>query len=166
MFKIKTNTEESLELKGRIVVPDNREANIDLVRSGCAAADMILVRLVIRLAALMGFNMGTAYIKGAYMKIGPIQREVYVRPPKDCYLKRGCVWRLMKFTYGMADYGRQWLLRVEDWLLGKAGMKRVADVNQVFTRTKDGRIILILAKVIDDFFWQGRRKKSRNYSRN
>lgn len=155
VFKIKTNDDSSLKLKGRIVVHGNRDADRDLVRSDCAAADMMLIRLVISLTTIMGFNLGSADIKGAYMQSGPIQREVYVRPPKDCYRRRGYVWRLLKLPYGMVDAGRQWLLRVEDWLLGSAGMNRVDGVNQIFTRTEGGRIKTIVAKVIDDFLVAG-----------
>lgn len=155
IFKIKTNDDESLKLKGRIVVHGNRDAEKDMVRSDCAAADMMIVRMMISLATILGFNMATADIKGAYMQSGPIQREVYVRPPKDCHRKRGMVWKLLKLPYGLTDAGRQWLLRAENWLLGDAGMERVDGVNQMFTRKHGDKIKLIVAKVIDDFLVVG-----------
>lgn len=151
VFKVKTNDDGSLKLKGRIVVHGNRDDDKDLVRSDSAAADMMIVILVISLAAILGFNLATADIKGAYMQSGPIRREVYLRPPRDFYHKRGVVWKLLKLPYGMADAGRQWLLRAEDWMMTTACMKRVEVVNQLFSKEKDGDIILIAAKVIDDF---------------
>lgn len=156
VFKVKTNDDGSLRLKGRIVVHGNRDDDKDLVRSDSAAADMMIVRLVISLAAMLGFNLATADIKGAYMQSGPIRREVYVRPPRDCFRKRGVVWKLLKLPYGMTEAGRQWLLRVEDWMMTTADMKRVEGVNQLFVKEKDGKIALIVAKVIDDFLIAGR----------
>lgn len=156
VFKVKSNDDGSLKLKSRIVVHGNRDDERELIRSDCAAADMLIIRLVISLATMLGFNMATADIKGAYMQSGPIQRNVYVRPPRDCSRKRGMVWRLLKLPYGMADAGRQWQMRAENWLLGKAGMERIDGVNQMFVRRDSGRIKLLVAKVVDDFLITGR----------
>lgn len=163
LFRVKTNDDGSLRLKGRIVVHGNRDDEKKTVRSDSAAADMMIVRLVASLAAILGFELGTADIKGAYMQSGPITREVYVRPPRDCYRKRGVVWKLLKLPYGMTDAGRQWQLRVEDWMLRTAGMERVTGVNQLFTKKDGERIVLIVAKVIDDFLIAGHRDDIRDF---
>lgn len=73
VFKINTNYGASLKLKFWIVVHGNLDANRNLVSTDSSAADMILVLMLIILAALMVLNMSTAYIKGAYVQIGPIQ---------------------------------------------------------------------------------------------
>lgn len=74
VFKVKTNDDGSLELKGRVVVHGNRDSEKDSVRSDRAAADMMIVRTVISLASILGFELATADIKGAYMQSGPITR--------------------------------------------------------------------------------------------
>lgn len=165
IFKIKTEDDGSLRLKGRIVVHGNRDADRELVRSDSAAADMMIIRMIISLATILDFNMASADIKGAYMQSGPIRRDVYVRPPKDCHRKRGTVWKLLKLPYGMTDAGRQWLLRVDDWLLRTLGMSGVGGVNQVFVRKKGDKIVLLIAKVIDDFLIAGKTEDIREFMR-
>lgn len=123
---------------------------------------MLFVRMVISLACMLDFDMATADIKGAYMQSGPVMREVYIRPPKDCHRKRGIVWKLLKLPYSMAEAGRQWQLRVDDLRLGKAGMTRADGGNQLFMKRKGKMIILIVAKVIDDFFIAGKLRTLRN----
>lgn len=63
----KTKDDGYLILKERIVVHGNRDDEKDLLRSDCAAADMLVVRIVVGLAAILGLNMGKADIKGAFM---------------------------------------------------------------------------------------------------
>lgn len=55
----------------------------------------------------------------------------------------------------MTDAGRQWLFRIDDWLMRNAGLNRADGVNQVFIRTEGDRILLIVAKVTVDFFVAG-----------
>lgn len=45
------------------------------------------IRLVIIQAATLGLVIGTEDIKGAYMQSGPIRRDLYVRPTRDCHRK-------------------------------------------------------------------------------
>lgn len=163
VLKIKTNDDGTLKLKRLIVVHGNRDSYRDLVRSDSAADDMILVRLVISLTSLMELNMGTADINGAYMQRGTIQREVYVRQPKDCHRKRGSVWKLPKFPYGMAETGRQWLLRVEEWVMGSIGMSRATVVNQLLKRMDGDRIKLLVENVFDELLIGGTTEDIRGF---
>lgn len=155
IYKLKTNDDGSLLLKGRIVVHGNRDAQKDIVRIDSASADIMTVRFVINLSATLGFNLATADIRGAHMHSGQIMRDVYVIPPQDCHRKRGIICKFLEFPYGMTDAGRQWLLRVKYLMLGSTGMSRVEVVNQVFVKMHDDGIKRITANVIDDFLIAG-----------
>lgn len=152
IFKIKTLDDGEIKLKGRIVVHGNRDSEKDLVRGDCASADMLVIRLVIAIGTCLGFLFGTGDIKGAFMQSGPIKRDVYVRPPRDCYRKRGIVWKLLKLPYGLVDAGRQWLIKIESWMIEEYGLERVFGVSQLFIKRRESRIVLIIAKVTDDFW--------------
>lgn len=80
MFKIKTNDDRIMNLKGRIFVHGNREDERNKDRSDITAADILIIRMFVRLAEIWGFTLATADIKGAYMQSGPIKRVTYVRP--------------------------------------------------------------------------------------
>lgn len=74
------------------------------------------------LRLFLGFRIGTADIKGAFLQSGPIRRYIFVRPPREWPRLRGRLWKLLKLPYGITDAGRQWQVVVEDWMLTQAGV--------------------------------------------
>lgn len=80
VFKLNTDDYSKIKLKVLTVVPGNRDAELELVRSDRAAADMLIIQMIIRLEEILGLNMTTAETKGEYMYSGTIKRDVYVRP--------------------------------------------------------------------------------------
>lgn len=91
-----------------------------MVSSNCSTAYMIIVLMMIILPTILGINLATAIIKGAYIQIGQIQRDICVRSPKYCHRKRGMVYKLLKFPHVITDSFHKWFLRVYIWLLGDA----------------------------------------------
>lgn len=154
IYKEKEDDKE-LRLKARNVLHGNRDKDRFGVRRDSASADLSVIRLVISLGVLLGFGFGTADVKGAYMQNGPIKRDIYVRPPKE-FGMRGKLWKLLRLPYGIVEAGRQWLCVIEQWMLHEYEMELVFGVDQLFAkRGADSNIILIVAKVVDDFFVTG-----------
>lgn len=99
------------------------------------------------------------------MQSGPIRREIYERPPKDYNImsdhhregkRRTIIWKLMKLLYGIGEVGRQWLCAIGNWLIGIYGMYCVSGIDQLFVkRTPNGSILLLVAKVADEFLISG-----------
>lgn len=81
--------EGELRLKGRIAIHVNRDSEKELIRGECAYADMMGVRLVLAIGKCMGFTFGTGDIKGPLMQSERIEREVYVKLPRDLFRPRG-----------------------------------------------------------------------------
>ena len=110
------------------------------------------MRLLLSLATFLGFRIGTADIKGAFLQSGPIMREIVVRPPREWASSRGTLWKLRKLPYGIVDAGSQWQKTVEAWMLEQAGIERVFGLSQLFVkRDESGRVSLLIDKVTDDF---------------
>jgi hypothetical protein len=61
-------------------------------------------------------------IRAALLQGKPIDRDVYLRPPKDLGLD-GKLWKLRKTVYGLTDASRSWYLSVKYALL-ELGCKR------------------------------------------
>jgi len=101
-------------MKARIVPHGNHDDEKDEVRKDFSNAKLFVVRLLLSLVTFLGFRIGTADIKSAYLQSGPIQRDIYVRPPRDWTSIRGILWKLLKLLYGIADAGRQWQRVVEE----------------------------------------------------
>ena len=162
VYKIKSDEHAKLKLKARIVAHGNEDKDRDAVRKDSAAAQFVIIRLLLSTAALRGFQLGKIDVKKAYLQSGPIKREIYVRPPRewnsasDAYPKRGILWKLLKLPYGIVEAGRQWQLVAESWLLEQMMFERVPGLSQIFTkRDKNGHITVMLTKVIDDFLVAG-----------
>lgn len=112
----KKSDDRSMKLEGHIFVHGNRDADRDQVRADCAAAEMEVIRIILSIGTSVGFYFGYEDIKGVYMKSGPIKRNVYGRPPRECNRKRGIIWRLPKSPYILGDDGRQWSVKIDDWM--------------------------------------------------
>lgn len=166
VYKVKTNEDGERALKARICPHGNEDDDKDEVRKDSANAQLAVIRLMLSLVTFLGFHIKTADIKGAYLQSGPIQRNIYVRPPREWHYSgsytRGILWLLTKLPYGIVEAGRQWMLAVEDWMLNKAGLTRTPGVAQLFAkRTKHSnrsgksKILLLVAKLSDDFLVAG-----------
>lgn len=112
VYKVKTDEQGDREPKARIVPHGNRDLEKDNIRKDSATAQLCIVRLLLALTAILGFKLGFADMKGAYLQNGPIQRDIFVRSPNEWQGGRGMLWnvlwRLTKLPYGIVEAGRQW----------------------------------------------------------
>lgn len=153
VYKLETDELGSRILKARIVPHGNHDDETDDVRKDSSNAPLHVVRLLLSLVTFLQFRIGTADIKGAFLQSGPIKRDINVRPPREWPSPSGVLWKLLKLAYGIADAGRQWQVVVENWMLTTAGLQRLFGLSQLFAKRDSNRnIILLVAKVTDDFF--------------
>lgn len=95
VYKIKTSEDGSRKLKSRIVPHGNRDDKKDSIRKDSATVQLNIIRLPLSLVTFLGFRLGAADIKGAYLQSGPIQRTIYVRPPREWYRRDATHWRVL-----------------------------------------------------------------------
>lgn len=156
VYRLETDEEGSRMLKARIVTHANHDSEKDDIRKDSSNASLFIVRLLLSLATFLGFRTATADIKGAFLQSGPIDRDIYVRPPRDWGFIRGILWKLLKLPYGISNAGRQWQKAVEQGMLTEAGLERILGLSQLFVRrSEDGSICLLIAKVTYDFLLDG-----------
>jgi hypothetical protein len=141
-------------LKCRMVPHGNRDREKDGILTDSATAQFCSIRLLLSLAVLLKFRLSSLDISGAYLQAGPIQRDIYVRPPPG-WSPRNILWHLTRPAYGIVESGRLWQLAIEEWLT-KQGFSHVNGLSQLFVlRSSDGHILLLLAKVVDDLLVAG-----------
>lgn len=80
VYKVKSDNGK-LKLKERIVPHGNRDSEKYTVRKDSASADMFLTRLFLSIGVMMGLKFAVVDMQGAYMKSGPIRRDIYVGKP-------------------------------------------------------------------------------------
>ena len=156
VYKLKSDEEGRKVLKARIVPHGNHDAEKDEIRKDLSTAQLFVIRLLLSIVTFLGFRLGMADIKGAYLQSGPVKREIYVRPPREWEGCRSTLWKLTKLPYGIVEAGRQWQKTVEAWMLGPGKLERVFGIGQLFVRRNiQGNILLLVAKVTDDFIIGG-----------
>lgn len=156
IYKVKTDENEVLKLKGRIVPHGNKDTEIDDIRKDSSTAQFNVILLLLCLTTFLGFRIGLADVMGAYLQSGPIARDIYVRPPREWMGNRKKLWKLIKLPYGIVEAGRQWQKVIEEWMLNEAGLERIFGISQLYRkRDKNGSTILLVAKVTDDLLFSG-----------
>jgi len=164
VYKVKTDESGAKSLKARIVAHGNEDRDKHTVRKDSAAAQFDVVRILLCVCSIKGLRLGKVDVKRAYLQSGPIRREIFVRPPREwhyfCYRNhrspRSVLWKLDKLPYGIVEAGRQWQKTAELWLLDEMCFERISSLSQLFVkRDKNGQIITIVVKVIDDFLIGG-----------
>ena len=103
----------------------------------------------------------TLDIKSAFLQGMPIEREIYLIPPKLAHFK-GILWKLKKCAYGLVDAGRQWYVKVLLSLKDLKGQQLSLDPG-VFFWKKDGKLVGIMAFHVDDFIYGGNSFFSQQY---
>ena len=87
-------------------------------------------------------------IRAAFLN-GKIEREVYVRPPKDLR-KPGKLWRLNKLLYGINDASRGFWKLVKN-LFKELGLVPVAGDEAFYQKREEGKLVCVCITHVDDF---------------
>jgi hypothetical protein len=80
-LKIKSE-DGSYRLKCRLVPHGNRDEEKVALRKDSSTAQSSVIRLVLAIAMLHKFFVGSIDVVAAYLQSGPLPRRVFVRPPR------------------------------------------------------------------------------------
>lgn len=155
-FVVKADGEkEKLKLKCRLVPHGNRDREKDSIRKDAATAQFAIIRLLLSFAAILQLSLATIDIQSAYLQSPNLTRTIFMRPPKGWTSSTGVLWRLLKPAYGLVESGRLWALEIESWMADN-GLHQTRGLPQLFIRRNAAnRVILIIAKVVDDLLIAG-----------
>ena len=93
--------------------------------------------------------------KSAFLQGSSIEREVFVKPPREFQGKFGkTVWRLKKVLYGLKDAPRAWYVRVDQFLKSLGCKSVTAEPALYFFALEDG-LEGVIATHVDDFYMAG-----------
>ena len=88
-------------------------------------------------------------IRAAFLQAKTLDREVFVRPPKDIE-KEGVIWKLLKPLYGLDDASRKFYLKVKE-TLQKLRLKTLPGDDAVYYEHKNGKLMGLILSHVDDF---------------
>ena len=94
--------------KARLVARGYEDKDIHLIETASPTCTKAHFRLALALCCVFGWTPNHIDIKTAFLQGKPLERDVYLRPPKDHYKgKPGKLWKLKKSVYGLGDAPRK-----------------------------------------------------------
>ena len=111
------------------------------------------LRVMLTIAASNNWKIQSVDIKAAFLQGKCIEREVFLRPPKEVGIN-GILWLLKKAVYGLSDASRIWYLRVVEEL-NKLGVLISKYDKAFFFWKQNGQLQGTIIVHVDDFLWAG-----------
>ena len=147
-------TENGIKHKARLVARGFEEDTSDIAKNSPTCAKESL-RLILAVMAQNRFQINSMDIKTAFLQGERIQRQVYIRPPKEAQCDKTKLWQLEKCIYGLSDASLHWYKRVKDVMIKTGGRVSKFDQAVFLWHNQEGSLIGILACHVDDFIWGG-----------
>ena len=113
------------------------------------------IRLFLCISAALGWIVKTTDIKSAFLQGRELERDVFIRPPKEADVKPGHVWKLNRCLYGLNDAARQFYLSVNQALRNQDCIQSELDPSLFYYKNQNGMLDGILVSHIDDFLHGG-----------
>jgi transposase InsO family protein len=145
--------EGKLVPKARLVARGFEEYDNSDIQKESPTCSSEALKVILSVIAQKNWEPRTMDIKTAFLQGNSIDREVYLKPPKEAN-NRGNLWLLKKCVYGLSDASLHWYKRVKT-VMQELGAKVSKVDPAVFIWNKDGQLNGILACHVDDFLWAG-----------
>ena len=149
LYKVKQNDDGSLKLEARIAPHGNEDDMKNILSKDCRTCPPTGLQILESITSLLHWTIHRADVKAALLQIGEAQRNVYVRPPKESQMKSTHVWILLTAAYGLVNENAKWQNQSDNVMLD-IGLQQSSYVPQLFFKKENGRLVLIVAKNMDD----------------
>jgi hypothetical protein len=110
---------EKVKRKARMCIMGNQENNIEAIPTESPTVAKSSIRLLLAEAARHeDWFIRVSDVTRAFLQTSEIEREVFVRPPKEAGLPGNKVWLLRKPAYGLVDASRGFYINQATKLVG------------------------------------------------
>ena len=140
-------------MKARLVARGYEEEG-DIV-SDSPTMNKSSLRVILSLAASKGWTLETTDIKSAFLQGDTINRDVFIKPPREANLEKGYLWKLLKCLYGLRDASKMWYSRIKNALLRLGFEISKLDPAVFYFRNKNKEVIGLVGVHVDDFIHAG-----------
>ena len=139
--------------KARLCMRGDLEHGKENIRSDAPTASKEAIKLTLAIAANEGFTVKSGDIKSAYLQGEAIDRNIFVKPPKEANVKNK-LWLLLQGAYGIVDGGRLFYLKLSEKLLS-LGLHRIHSDGAMFTYVINGKLHGLVTTHSDDLILAG-----------
>ena len=153
IFTEKTGGDSRI-VKARLVARGFEEdSNLLELRTDSPTCSKHALRSVMVSASMFNWKINSIDIATAFLQGNKIQREVYLRPPKDV-CPQDKAWRLKRCIYGLNDAPRAWYERVTEELMSLGAVRSILD-NAMYMWYEGSQLVGHLVSHGDDFVYGG-----------
>ena len=138
------------DMKARLVAKGFQES--DDFRRDSPTCSKASIRVVLTIIPTMNWQLQSIDIKGAFLQSDEIDRDVFVKPPKEA--QTTLVWHLRKPIYGLKDASRRWYKKIQGELITLGCKPTRADL-ALFYWWSGEKLQGILALFVDDLLYGG-----------
>jgi hypothetical protein len=148
------------KIKARLVVRGDQDNTEDDIPCDSPTVDRNTAKLLIAIAAIMGWSLRSVDISAAFLQGRELDRTVYILPPPE-FRKPGVVWRLRKGLYGLKEAARLWFEELTKDLEKQGGKPLVGDPACLIFH-EDGRFVAFALIHVDDILIGGEEEYTNN----
>ena len=151
------DTAEDIVHKARLVVRGFEESSVGSheVPTDSPTCCKESLRLILAIVAQNKWKPHLMDIKSAFLQSPPMERNVYVMPPKEANMAHESVWQLNKCVYGLNDASLSWYKKVKSVMRDCGAFVSKVDPAVFYWLNDNGSLYGVLASHGDDFFWSG-----------
>ena len=110
------------------------------------------VRILLAICATQKWTLHSIDFKTAFLQGKAINRDIYVKPPKEAQTTK--LWKLRKTAYGLKDAPREWYIRLKNQIV-QLNCKPSSIDNGLFMMHIDNELAGLLIVYVDDLLWSG-----------
>ena len=122
-------------------------------QSDAPAAHKDSLKLFLAVTAQKDFDLMSLDIKAAFLQAKMLDRDVYLKPPKDVK-KKDILWKLNRPLYGLDDASRKFWLKVRE-VFSKIGLKTIEGDGAFYYKHDGNSLQGMVLSHIDDFSVSG-----------
>ena len=139
-------------MKARLVARGFEEIENHNIRKDSPTCGKENLRLMFLLTSAHEWKVNSMDIRAAFLQGKPIERDVYLKPPKEAHTKK--IWKINITVYGLCDAPRAWYLSMMGELIKTGGVRSKYD-NAIFYWHQNNVLQGMLSSHVDDFCWAG-----------
>ena len=143
---------EKDEIKARLVARGFEEK--ENIKSDSPTVTKEVLRMFFTICSSKGWKEKSMDVTAAFLQSSGMEREVFLKPPKEANCEKDVLWKLKKCVYGLNDAARSWYFTVKTFLLKMNCIQLKTDPAAFYCYRNDELVGIFLMHV-DDFIWGG-----------
>lgn len=152
-YKIKMDGNNQLCFKARSDPHRNDHSIKDQLRTDCFMCSLTGIRLILTIVSIMHWKVTRADAKAAFLNTDRAEHDVFVKPPRKSHDKKHC-WLLLVSVYGLVNSNAKWQHQCDEVIFNTC-LKDLSVITQLFYKMKNGELVIIATKIVNDLLMSG-----------